>query len=109
MCIDENEDVVGAALTGDAPTASEWSTSLLPTKVWLISEVDGRQYHYAEDLAKQRAGASAAMVLTLFSWNIPTFESEALKLQHQKFFIKFSFQAENPECNMPGAQTSVTV
>ena len=34
-----NEDVVGAARTGDAPTTSEWSTILLPIKVWLISEV----------------------------------------------------------------------
>ena len=25
-CKVENEDVVGAALTGDAPTTSEWST-----------------------------------------------------------------------------------
>ena len=29
----KNEDVVGAAPTDDAPTTSEWSTSLLPTKV----------------------------------------------------------------------------
>ena len=29
----ENEDVVGAAPTGDAPTTSEWSTIILPTKV----------------------------------------------------------------------------
>ena len=34
----ENEDVVGAAPTGDAPTASKWSTILLPTKVRLILE-----------------------------------------------------------------------
>ena len=34
----ENEDVVGAAPTGDAPTTSEWSTILLPTKVQLILE-----------------------------------------------------------------------
>ena len=32
-CQDENEDVVGAAPTGDAPTISEWSTRLLPVKV----------------------------------------------------------------------------
>ena len=38
-CQVENEHVVGAALTGDAPTSSEWSTILLPTKVWLILEV----------------------------------------------------------------------
>ena len=35
----ENEDAVGAALAGDAPIPSEWSTIWLPTKVWLILEV----------------------------------------------------------------------
>ena len=35
----EYEDVVGAAPTGDAPTTSEWSTILLPTKVHLILEI----------------------------------------------------------------------
>ena len=34
----ENEDVVRAALTGDAPTTCEWST-ILPAKVQLILEV----------------------------------------------------------------------
>ena len=38
-CQVENEDVVGAAPAGDAPTTSEWSTMLLPTKVGLILEV----------------------------------------------------------------------
>ena len=38
-CSVENEDVVGAAPTGDAPTTSEWSTSLLSTKLCLILEV----------------------------------------------------------------------
>ena len=37
-CQVENEDVVGAAPTGDAPTKSEWSTILLPTQVRLILE-----------------------------------------------------------------------
>ena len=35
----ENEDVVGAAPTGDAPTTSEWLTTLFPTKVCLNLEV----------------------------------------------------------------------
>ena len=35
-CEVEHEDVVGAAPIGDAPTTSEWSSNLLPTKVWLI-------------------------------------------------------------------------
>ena len=35
----ENEDVVGAAPTGDAPPTCEWSTILLPTKAPLILEV----------------------------------------------------------------------
>ena len=38
-CYVENEDVVGAVPTGAAPTTSEWSTVLLPTKVQLILEV----------------------------------------------------------------------
>ena len=31
--------MVGAAPTGDAPTTSEWSTNLLPTKVRFILDV----------------------------------------------------------------------
>ena len=38
-CEVENEDVVGAAPTGDAPTTSELSIILLPTNVRLIVEV----------------------------------------------------------------------
>ena len=34
----ENEDVVGAAPTGDTPTTSEWSTIVLPSKVRIILE-----------------------------------------------------------------------
>ena len=34
-----NEDAFGAAPTGAAPTTSEWSTILLPTKVRLILDV----------------------------------------------------------------------
>ena len=37
-CYVENEDVVGATPTGDAPTTSEWSTILLPTQARLILE-----------------------------------------------------------------------
>ena len=37
----ENEGVIGAAPTGDAPITSEWSTILLPTKVRLILEFRG--------------------------------------------------------------------
>ena len=35
-CWVRNEDVVGAAPTGNAPTTSEWSTILLPPKVPLL-------------------------------------------------------------------------
>ena len=38
-CLVENEDLVGAAPTGDAPARSEWSTILLPTKARLLLEV----------------------------------------------------------------------
>ena len=38
-CYVDNEDVVWAAPTGDAPTTSELSTIILPTKVRLILEI----------------------------------------------------------------------
>ena len=38
-CSVEYEDVVGAALTGDAPTTSKWSIISLPNKVQLILQV----------------------------------------------------------------------
>ena len=41
----ENEDVVEAAPTGDAPTTSEWSVIQLPTKVRLILETS-RYTHF---------------------------------------------------------------
>ena len=41
MCLVENEDVVGAAPTCETPTASEWSTILLSTKVRRLLEFDG--------------------------------------------------------------------
>ena len=37
----ENEIVVGAAPTGDAPITSEWSTILHPDKVHRTLDVDG--------------------------------------------------------------------
>ena len=49
-CEVDNEDVVGAAPTGDAPTTSEWSTILLPTKVRLILETlryEWIMWHYS--------------------------------------------------------------
>ena len=39
MCYVRNEDVVGAPPVGVAPTTSELSTILLPTKVPLILEI----------------------------------------------------------------------
>ena len=38
-CYVKNEDVVQAALTGDAPTTSEWSTIVLSTKLGLMLEI----------------------------------------------------------------------
>ena len=42
----KNEDVVGAAPAGDAPTTSEWSTSLLPTKMRLILQIWQYLFHF---------------------------------------------------------------
>ena len=38
-CYVDHSDVVGAAPTGDAPTTSEWSTILVPTKVPYIRDL----------------------------------------------------------------------
>ena len=42
-CKVKNDDVVGAAPTGDAPTTPEWSTSLWPPKLSFI--LDGWRYY----------------------------------------------------------------
>ena len=66
-CQVENEDVVGAAPTGDAPTTSEWSTILLPSKVRLILEVLWyMEFKYYQYTTKPRHALR-------ISWNIPTY------------------------------------
>ena len=64
----KNEDVVGAALIGDAPTTSKWSTIPLPTKVHLTSEVwwylSSTVNALVDDLAPQGARGSEAMLWT---------------------------------------------
>ena len=39
MCYVDNEDVVGAAPTGDAPTTCELSTMILPIKMRFVIEI----------------------------------------------------------------------
>ena len=43
-CKVENEDVVGAAPTGDAPTTPEWSTIPLPNKMRLFWRYESTKY-----------------------------------------------------------------
>ena len=64
-CWVENKDEVGAAPTGDAPTTSEWSTIVLPTKVPLILEV--WRYHFAITLA---TGVWTVAVFSIFWFKI---------------------------------------
>ena len=47
----ENEDVVGAAPTGDTQTTSEWSTILLPTKVAYIRDLTVHLWAIQTDLS----------------------------------------------------------
>ena len=44
-CQVHNEDVVGAAPTGDAPTTSEWSIIVFSTKVRFILEIRFMSMH----------------------------------------------------------------
>ena len=39
LSLSKSDDIVGAAPISNAPTTSEWSTILLPTKMWLILKV----------------------------------------------------------------------
>ena len=48
ICEVENEDVVGAVPTGDAPTTSEWPTFLLPTKATYIRDLTVIQTNFHE-------------------------------------------------------------
>ena len=64
----QNEDVVGAVPTGDAPTTFEWSIILLPIKVQLILEV----WRYFMEAAKVSPKANRYVtwwpLLALLSW-----------------------------------------
>ena len=60
----ENEDVVGAAQTGDAPTTSEWSTILLSTKVCLMLEVQSSRMDFTLRLPIGRRKHQMIIILT---------------------------------------------
>ena len=69
-----NEDAVGAAPTGDAPTTSEWSTISLPTQVRLILET----WRYIKLTATQ-----------LFLWHIVQADSkESVETQYQSSSVR---------------------
>ena len=51
--------MLGAAPTGDAPTTSEWSTILLPTKACLILEVWG----YINSLTPGRCSCNLKLII----------------------------------------------
>ena len=51
--LSKKEDIVGVAPTGDAPTTSEKSMILFPTKVHFISEVWGYKIHVAAQTSIQ--------------------------------------------------------
>ena len=81
-CWVENEDVVGAVLTGDAPTTSEWSTILLPTKVQLILEV----WQYVTSLAlEQLIGRPSTSEETLDNIWVDVLQLIFLIYQNYKF------------------------
>ena len=71
-CQVANEDVVGAAPTGGAPTTSEWSTILLPTKVWLILEV--LRYWWCSCASKLSSVQLVRQGLVMLGFNAFTFE-----------------------------------
>ena len=62
---EENEDVVGATLTGDAPTTSEWLKMLLPTEVQLRLEV--WQYYKSKSITNHLWDDTASLAAFLCS------------------------------------------
>ena len=66
-CLVENEDVIGAAPTGDAPTTSEWSTIQLPTNVPLILET--WRCSFTKDKSSENLyGAHISNFITTLGW-----------------------------------------
>ena len=57
--------------TGDAPTTSEWSTILLPTKVWLTLEVCVLLLFVFQGWLNHRNPQEAEIIMTLFSSSFP--------------------------------------
>ena len=60
----ENDDVVGAATTGDAPTTSDWSTILVAIRMRLILEVYGI-VNYLADVPLNKASSPNAFARCL--------------------------------------------
>ena len=69
MCSVENEDVVGAAPTGDASTTSERSTILLPTKVTYIRGLTVFIFVYVQ-MAEQYRTLSDMRRNARIRWNV---------------------------------------
>ena len=65
----KNEDVVGAAPTGDAPTTSKWSTILLPTKVRLILNVL-RYYNVSQSTSRAPIWSVDSVTCKTICWLI---------------------------------------
>ena len=65
----ENEDVVGAVPTGDAPTTNEWSTHLLPTKVLLILDFTVVRIMSVEDPVTKWVTVWADLILNSVAQN----------------------------------------
>ena len=98
--------MVGAAPTGDAPTTSEWSTILLPTKVRLILET----LRYMLGIWKQMirmhflwsAPSHYRYLKQVVNWNIVTFSinsaSQYKKKKSIKFLAKLSSAKYRPCC-----------
>ena len=91
-CWVENEDVVGAAPTGDAPTTSDWSTILLPSKVRLILEI--LRYVYSWHVSNQydyptyNVSSKSAKMICPGKWEAsPVFENNAGKLKSPDHFL----------------------
>ena len=79
----ENEDAVRAAPTGDAPTASEWSTISLPAELRHVLEV----WRYSP-FARSRFAISQMLCRTTYQYCVSVKICLVLNIQWQNLFTR---------------------
>ena len=82
----ENKNVVGAVPTGDAPTTSEWSTILLPSKVHFILKVWG--YTSICETNFKYKKAPYLVIVDISLWHDVSLHPQFVPEEYDAFFLQ---------------------